>query len=82
MFHISQLRNCIAPPVKKAYMKELELTNDLMYEEKPVRILEEMERTTRSKVIRFYKVLGAPYGGRTYLGKGRFSEIQISISVS
>ena len=38
-------------------MKELELTQDLTYEEKPVRILEEMERTTRSKVIQFYKVL-------------------------
>ena len=37
-------------------MKELELAKDLTYEEKHVRILEEMERTTRSKVIRFYKV--------------------------
>ena len=57
MFHISQLRRCIAPPVKQVDMKELELTQDLTYEEKPVKILEEMEMTTRSKVIRFCKVL-------------------------
>ena len=34
VFHISQLRKCIAPPVKQADMSELELTKDLTYEEK------------------------------------------------
>jgi hypothetical protein len=38
-------------------MSELELAKDLTYEEKPVKILDVMERTTRSKVIRLYKVL-------------------------
>ena len=38
-------------------MSELELAKDLTYEEKPVKILDEMERTMRSKVIRFFKVL-------------------------
>src|SRR3989337_2335915 len=57
VFHISQLRKCIAPPIKQVDMTEIELAKDLTYEEKPVRILDEMERTTRSKVIRFYKVL-------------------------
>ena len=57
VFHISQLRTCIAPPIKQADMSELELAKDLTYEEKPVRILDEMERTTRSKVLKFYKVL-------------------------
>ena len=28
-----------------------------MYEEKPIQVLEEMERVTRSKVIKFYKVV-------------------------
>ena len=37
-------------------MVEIELAKDLTYEEKPFRILEEMERVTRSKVIKFYKV--------------------------
>ena len=39
VFHISQLRKCIAPPAKQADMSELELAKDLTYEEKPVRIL-------------------------------------------
>src|ERR1041385_6102864 len=57
VFHVSQLRKCVSPPVKRVDVKELELAQDLTYGEKPVRILDEMERTTRSKVIQFYKVL-------------------------
>ena len=30
---------------------------DLTYEENPIRVLEEMERVTQSKVIKFYKVV-------------------------
>ena len=56
VFHVSQLRRCIAPPAKQADMAELELAKDLTYEEKPLRILEEMDRVTRSKTIKFYKV--------------------------
>jgi hypothetical protein len=37
-------------------MAELELAKDLTYEKKPLRILDEMERVTRGKGIRFYKV--------------------------
>ena len=37
-------------------MDEIELANDLTYEERPFRILDQMERVTRSKVRKFYKV--------------------------
>ena len=37
-------------------MAEIELAKDVTYEERPVRILDETERVTRSKVIRFFKV--------------------------
>ena len=37
-------------------MSEIELAKDLIYEERPFRILDEAERVTRSKVIKFYKV--------------------------
>ena len=37
-------------------MTELELAKDLTYEEKPLRILDEMDRGTRNKAIKFYKV--------------------------
>ena len=35
----------------------IKLQSDLTYEEKPIRVLEEIERVTRSKVIKFYKVV-------------------------
>ena len=35
---------------------DLELSSDLTYEEKPVRILDESERRTRNKTIWFFKV--------------------------
>ena len=37
-------------------MAEVELANDLTYEERPFRILHQMERVTRSQVRKFYKV--------------------------
>ena len=37
-------------------MTETELAKDLTYEERPFRILEEMERVARSKAIKFYKI--------------------------
>ena len=37
-------------------MAEIQLAKDLTYEEKPLRILDQTERVTRSKEIRFYKV--------------------------
>ena len=53
VFHVSQLRRCISPLEKKTAMTEIELAKDLTYEERPVRILDQMERVTRSKVRRF-----------------------------
>jgi hypothetical protein len=56
VFHVSQLRRCISPPEKKTNLTEIELAKDLTYEERPVKILDQMERVTRSKERKFYKV--------------------------
>ena len=37
-------------------MTEIDLAKDLTYEERPVKILDQMERVTHSKVRKFYKV--------------------------
>ena len=37
-------------------MSEIELAKDLTYEERPIRILDEAQRVTRSKAIKFYMV--------------------------
>ena len=58
VFHLSQLRRCISPPEKWTDMVEIELAKDLPYEDKPLRILDEMERVTRSRLVKFYKVCG------------------------
>ena len=56
MFHVSQLRRCISLPEKKTAMTEIKLAKDLTYEERLVKILDQMERVTRSKARKFYKV--------------------------
>ena len=35
----------------------VKIQSDLTYEERPIRVLEEIERVTHSKVIKFYKVI-------------------------
>ena len=56
VFHVSQLRRCISPPEKRTAMAEIELAKDLTYEERPSKILDQVERVTRSKVRNFFKV--------------------------
>ena len=41
----------------KVPLEAIQLDSDLTYEEKPVRILETANRVTRSKIIKFCKVL-------------------------
>ena len=57
VFHVSQLKRCLRIPEEAIAPTNIELQLDLTYEEKPIRVLEEMERVTRSKVIKFYKVV-------------------------
>ena len=35
----------------------VKIQSDLTYEEEPIRVTEEMERVTQSKVVKFYKVV-------------------------
>ena len=61
VFHVSQLKKC-HPDMEETSLKdtvpleEVQLENDLTYEEKPVKILETAERVTRTKKIKFCKV--------------------------
>ena len=57
VFHVSQLRKCLCLPDEAIELANIKLQLDLTYEEKPIWVLEEMERVTRSKVIKFYKVV-------------------------
>nr|AAR00610.1 putative reverse transcriptase [Oryza sativa Japonica Group] len=56
VFHVSQLKKCLRVPEEQAPLEEINISNDLTYPEHPVRILDEAEKRTRTKVWRMYKV--------------------------
>ena len=57
VFHVSQLRKCLRVPDEAIEPTNIKIQLDLTYEEKPIWVLEEMERVTQNKVIKFYKVV-------------------------
>jgi hypothetical protein len=56
VFHVSQLKKCLRVPEEQLPMEELDLGGDLMYSERPVKILDTAERVTHNKVIKMCKV--------------------------
>ena len=56
IFHVSQLKKCLQVPTEVVEIEGLPLKPDLSYVEHPVKILDEKERVTRNKVVKFYKV--------------------------
>nr|ADB85355.1 putative retrotransposon protein [Phyllostachys edulis] len=56
VFHVSQLNKCLRVPEEQAPLESIELKEDLTYKEQPVKILDVVERQTRSKKIHFCKV--------------------------
>jgi hypothetical protein len=56
IFHISQLKKCFKGPVDIILPDVAPLEADLMYPEHPVKILDQKDRITRHKTIKFFKV--------------------------
>ena len=56
VFHVSQLKKCLCVPKEAIEPTSVKIQSDLTYEERPIQVLETMERGTHSKVIKFYKV--------------------------
>ena len=56
VFHVSQLKKCLWVPDEVVEIEGLPLQPDLTYVENPFKILDEKERVTRNRVIKFYKV--------------------------
>ena len=46
VFHVSQLKRCLRIPDEVIEPANIKLQSDLTYEEKPIQILEEIERVT------------------------------------
>ena len=52
VFNVSQFKKCLRVPKEQLALEELDVRNDLTYEEIPIKILETAKKITRSKTIR------------------------------
>ncbi|WVZ89790.1 hypothetical protein U9M48_036149 [Paspalum notatum var. saurae] len=56
VFHVSQLKKCLRVPEEAVDTSQSQIEPDLTYEERPIKILDQKQRTTRRRTINFYKV--------------------------
>ena len=56
VFHVSQLKKCLRVPEEQIPLEKLTVKEDLTYEEYPMKILQTVERVTRTRVIKMCKV--------------------------
>jgi hypothetical protein len=52
VFHVSHLKKCLWVPKEQIPMEQLDLGGDISYNERPIKILDTVERVTDSKVIK------------------------------
>jgi hypothetical protein len=56
IFHVSQLKKCLKAPVDVVLPEVAPLEADLSYPEHPTKILDQKDRVTRRKTIKFFKI--------------------------
>jgi hypothetical protein len=56
VFHVSQMKKCLHALEEQIPMEDLNASEDLSYQEYPIKILETSERVTRNKKIKMCKV--------------------------
>ena len=56
VFHVSQFRRFFKDPIRGVDHEVLGIQEDLTYREHPIHILDEAERKTRNKTIKFLKI--------------------------
>ncbi|WVZ85074.1 LOW QUALITY PROTEIN: hypothetical protein U9M48_032032 [Paspalum notatum var. saurae] len=56
VFHVSQLKKCLRVPEEVIDTSQIQIQPDLTYEEQPIKILDQKQRSTRRRTINFYKV--------------------------
>ncbi|WVZ51781.1 LOW QUALITY PROTEIN: hypothetical protein U9M48_002892 [Paspalum notatum var. saurae] len=55
VFHVSQLKKCLRVPEEVMDTSQIQIESDLTYEEHPIKILDQKQRSTRRRTINFYK---------------------------
>jgi hypothetical protein len=56
VFHMSQLKKCLRVPDRIIEVTDVVLEPDLTYSEHPIRVLDQKDRVTRRKTLKFYKI--------------------------
>jgi hypothetical protein len=56
VFHVSQLKKCLQIPDRTIKVVDVTLEPDLTYSEHHVRVLDQKDRITRKRTLKFYKV--------------------------
>jgi hypothetical protein len=56
VFHVSQLKKCLRVPDRTVEVIDVALEPDLTYSEHPIRVLDQKDRITRRKTLKFYKI--------------------------
>jgi hypothetical protein len=56
MFHVSQLKKCVRVPTEIIEQQEIFVEPDLPYEEHPIKILDQKERSTHRRMVKMYKI--------------------------
>src|SRR3954467_1540535 len=64
VFHVSQLKQCFKQPEQAVDFGEIQLSADLSYSERPVRVLQTSERKTRNKTVKFMKMQWAHHSDK------------------
>jgi hypothetical protein len=56
VFHVSQLKKCLRIPDRTIDVVDVALEPDLTYSEHPIRVLDQKDRITQKRTLKFYKV--------------------------
>src|SRR5438128_11065934 len=56
VLHVSQLKKYLRVPDEQVPMEILDLQQDLQYQERPIKIIDTVVRSTRRSQTRFYRV--------------------------
>ncbi|WVZ97700.1 hypothetical protein U9M48_043214, partial [Paspalum notatum var. saurae] len=56
VFHVSQLKKCLRVPEEAVDTSQIQVEPDLTYEERPIQIIDQKQRSTKRRTINFYKV--------------------------
>jgi hypothetical protein len=56
IFHVSQLKKCLKAPVDVVLPEVTPLEANLSYPEHPIKVLDQKDRATRCKTVKFFKI--------------------------